>query len=148
MENSETSIFEKNISPLIQAASVIALAIVAMSLWKLGSQLGVETKQRTPWLISSSLMLFFGLFNSVFSLASKNRFTYWRNSLYAYVLLGIIGGLLAWAFSGLTINEAGAFKWMYFIFTFSFIVFLTIINLMRKIVEIAQKQDKKLRGEE
>lgn len=148
IKNEETSIFEREIAPLYQVAIVIGLAVTLMVIWKLCMISGLELKQRTPWLISSSLMLFFGLFNSVFSLTAHERFKYWRDSIYGYLLLGFIGGGLAWLFSGLTINEAGAFKWMYFIFTFSFIIFLTIINLMRKIVELAQKEDRRLRGEE
>jgi hypothetical protein len=148
IENSDASIFEKNIPPLMQAGIVLVTALVFMLCWKAAVHFGVDLRQRTPWLISSALMLFFGLFNSVFSLSAKKRFVYWRDSIYAYALLGVLGGLMAWGFSGLTIDEAGSFKWMYFIFTFSFIIFLTIINLMRKIVELAQKQDRRLRGEE
>ena len=148
IENSDASIFEKNIPPLMQAGIVLVTALVFMLCWKAAVHFGMDLRQRTPWLISSALMLFFGLFNSVFSLSAEKRFIYWRDSIYAYVLLGVLGGLMAWGFSGLTIDEAGSFKWMYFIFTFSFIIFLTIINLMRKIVELAQKQDRRLRGEE
>lgn len=148
IENSDASIFEKNIPPLMQAGIVLVTALVFMLCWKAAVHFGVDLRQRTPWLISSALMLFFGLFNSVFSLSAEKRFVYWRDSIYAYILLGVLGGLMAWGFSGLTIDEAGSFKWMYFIFTFSFIIFLTIINLMRKIVELAQKQDRRLRGEE
>ena len=148
IENSDASIFEKNIPPLMQAGIVLVNALVFMLCWKVAVHFGVDLRQRTPWLISSALMLFFGLFNSVFSLSAEKRFVYWRDSIYAYILLGVLGGLMAWGFSGLTIDEAGSFKWMYFIFTFSFIIFLTIINLMRKIVELAQKQDRRLRGEE
>ena len=142
------SIFDRNIRPLVQCTIVLGLALIMMICWKIANSFGMELKQRTPWLISSSLMLFFGLFNSVFSITTKNRLTYYRDSVYSYVILGVLGGLLAWLFSGLSIDEAGAFKWMYIIFTFSFVVLLTIVNLMRKIVELAQRQDRKLRGEE
>lgn len=148
MKNDDRSIYEMEIKPFTQVAIIISTALVLMLSWLAARELGIDLKQRTPWLISSGLMLFFGLFNSVFSLSATDRMRYWRDSIFGYIVLGFGGGFLAWLFSGLTIDEAGAFKWMYFIFTFSFITFLTIINIMRKIVDLAQKQDKRLRGEE
>ena len=136
------------ITPVKQVAIILAMMVIFNLLWVIASSAGVELEQRFPWLIATALMLFFGLFNSVFSLVSADRLLYWRNSIIAYIVICATGGLLAWLFSGLTMDEAGAFKWMYFIMTFSFITFLTIVNLMRKIVDIAQKQDKRLRGEE
>jgi hypothetical protein len=136
------------ITPTKQAGIILAMMLVFNLLWVIATSAGVDLEQRFPWLIATALMLFFGLFNSVFSLTSSDRMAYWRNSIIAYAVICASGGVLAWLFSGLTMDEAGAFKWMYFIMTFSFITFLTIVNLMRKIVDIAQKQDKRLRGEE
>jgi hypothetical protein len=59
-----------------------------------------------------------------------------------------VGGLLAYLISGLSIDEAGSYKWILFIFTFCYILFLSIVRAMKKIVTIAQKQDKRLRGED
>ena len=59
-----------------------------------------------------------------------------------------VGGLLAHYISGLSMDEAGHFRWLYICFTFTFLVFLSIVNLMRKIVDIAKRQDARLRGEE
>ena len=54
---------------------------------------------------------------------------------------------MSWAFSGLTIDEAGSFRWLYVVFTMGYIILLAIVRSMRRIVAMAQKQDKRLRGE-
>jgi hypothetical protein len=60
----------------------------------------------------------------------------------------LIGGGMAWGFSGVALQEAGSISWILFVFSFGYLVFLSIVNLMRFVVELAQKQDKGLRGEE
>lgn len=45
-------------------------------------------------------------------------------------------------------DEAGSFRWLYIVFALTYLVFISIVNMMRKIMEIAKKQDARLRGEE
>lgn len=148
MEQDSRSIYQMEIKPWRQVVIILGMMVSIMLLWMGANAAGAGLEQRFPWLTVTALMLFFGLFNSVFSLTSADRMKYWRDSIFAYITICTVGGGLAWLFSGLTITEAGAFKWMYFIITFSFITFLSIVNMMRKIVEIAQKQDSRLRGED
>lgn len=137
------SIYAKALSPVRQLLIVLAIELVLMIIsWAAGDVMPAEL----PWTISLGLLLFFSLFNTIFSVAAQDRMRYWRDSIFSYVGLMVLGGLMAWAFSGLTISEAGAFRGMYLIITFCFILFLTIINLIRKFVEIAQREDHRLRG--
>ena len=52
-------------------------------------------------------------------------------------------GVLAYIFSSMTITEAGSFKWIFMVLTFGYLLFLSVMRFMRKIVEIAQKEDDK-----
>ena len=80
--------------------------------------------------------------------ASKSNFLALKPGVFAFAILLVIGGLLAWAFSGVSIYEAGTVSWLYFVLTFGYLVFLSIVNLIKFLVKLAQKQDKSLRGEE
>ena len=77
--------------------------------------------------------------------ASMNK--YWSRSIMAFMGLLVVSGLLATVFSGLSIDEAGSFRWLFVVLTFGYLVFLSIVRLMKKIVDIAIEQDDRLRGE-
>lgn len=99
------------------------------------------------WIIACAMLLFYVVINSVFSFASQDRMQYYGRSIAGFVGLALIGGGFSYLFSGIALAEAGSFTWIYTVMTIIFIVFLTIVNLMRKIVDIALKQDKNLRNE-
>ena len=145
----EQSVFQKEISPFIQAAFAIGINVLVIILMKgivdSGSKLddGVVL-----WEVSFSILLAFMLFNSVLSIPYNNRTEYFRNSIFSFLAVAGIGGVLAHYVSGISMDEAGSFRWLYIVFTFTFLVFISIVNLMRKIMEIAKKQDARLRGEE
>ncbi len=90
---------------------------------------------------AASFMLLFALFNSVFSVATDNMFKYWGRSLYSFMAVAAISGLLAWAFSGLTISEAGSYRWIYIVVTIGYLVFLAMMAFMRQVVDFAQKEE-------
>jgi len=143
------SIFQKEIHPFKQLVVAIALNVLGLGIVKTTlNETTTSDEYVVYWELSFSVLLAFMLFNSVFSIAYKNRTQYFRDSIIAYVILGGVGGLLAAYLSGLTMDEAGSFRWLYFVFTFTYLVFISIVNLMRKIIEIAKRQDARLRGEE
>lgn len=96
--------------------------------------------EMTPWTISVAGSLFFAVFNSVFSLSSKDINVYWSKSTISYIILTLGGGLMAWGFSGISINGAGSYKWILIVVTISYLVFMSIIGFMRVIVAFAQKE--------
>ena len=66
---------------------------------------------------------------------------YWGRSIYCYMGLAAVSGLFAYLTSSLSINEAGSYKWIFFVLTIGYLVFLSIMSLMRKVVEFAQKEE-------
>ena len=100
------------------------------------------------WTISASMTLLYAVGNSVLSLASSDENKYWGRSIFGFAVVAVVGGLIAYIFSGLGIFDAKSYSWIYFVFTFVYLLFLSIVRIMRKIVELVEKQDRRLRGEE
>lgn len=147
--NQEISLFDRKISPYIQALLLFGVVLVFDIFYILGKLINDKLfSLNTPWVTALAILLVFSVFCSVMSIPSKNQNSYWRDAIISYFLLMVAASLTAWAFSGLTIDEAGSFRWLYLVVTMGFVIFLAIVRTIRKIVFIAQKQDKRLRGEE
>jgi len=141
--------FKSEIAPWRQAIATIIAMIAVMILFFLPSKLGLfEVDDYFPWTVAAGLTLLFGIANSVLSLASDDLNTYWGRSIISYMIVMVVGGLIAWILSGMTVYEAKSFRSLYVVFTFVYLVFLCITRAIRKIVKIAIKQDAKLRGED
>lgn len=143
------SFFDSELHPLKQAGIFIlfnALVIAGVVAYQMGKP---ELVSSTLCLeLSLSILLTFALFNSVMSLPYKNQNDYWFYSTISYVLVALTGVVLSYLLKGILILDSGIFKWLYLVFTFGYLVFLSIVRAMRKIVQIAQRQDARLRGEE
>ncbi len=133
---SENSIFERKIDPLYQAG-VTLIAVLVVDI--IGTT--ISTGGRFAWLCAASFMLFFALFNAVLSAASDNMLKYWGRSIYAFMGLAVGAGLLAWAFTGLTIYEAGSYMWIYLVVTVGYLVFLSLIAMIKNVVTFAQREE-------
>ena len=148
-KNQQEAIIEKGMNPLVQATILVVLIICIVGVAKLLDLSNVLEMEKTfPWLIAASLLLFYAIMNSIVSLATKKVHNYWFKSICGFAGLAITSGVVAWLFSSLSVYEAGSYSWIYIVITVVYLVFVSIMNLMRKIVEIAVKQDKKLRNEE
>ncbi len=143
------SIFDRNINPFIQVGVVLfaclVFDVVSTGLRATGI---VDVAQNFPWQVILSFLLLFAIFNSLLGLSAKDGNKYYLMSMISFVTLAAVGGVMAYWFSGMTMEEAGSIKWMYFVFAFGYLVFVSIVQVMKKIVELAQRQDKRLRGEE
>jgi len=121
----DTSIFETKIDPLYQAGGALAASFIFMLF---GAAIGAGTEEVVtntwPWLCATSFLLFFAVFNAIMSATTKNLMKYWGRSIYSFVGLAVLSGLLAWGLSGLSIGEAGSYKWMFFVVGFVYLVFL------------------------
>lgn len=145
----QNSLFDKQIPPHYQLVVILGLAVVLM----LASSLVppapyASTNGIMPWVVLCGMILFFALINSILSFAAPNGGTYWMHSIFSFAALLVVGGFLAWAISGVPISQAGSVRWIYFVLTFGYLVFLSIVNLIKFFVYLAQRQDKRLRGEE
>ena len=147
MENK--SILDKQISPFYQVTFVLIATFIFMLISGLAPKIPYsKTSHLGPWIVLCGMILFFALVNSVLSFGAKNGNIYWLHSIMSFASLLIIGGLMAWLVSGVTISDAGSVKWIYFVLTFGYLVFLSIVNLIKFLVELAKRQDSKLRGED
>ncbi len=148
MFDERKSLYAKKISPFVQVGVVIVIILVFNLITLATKTIGIFTDPTIPWLISTSFVLFFALVNSVLSIASDSNNKYWLYSIISYAILLLVGCTIAYLFSGLKIDEAGSYRWILLIFSMSYILFLAIVRTMKRIVKIAQKQDKRLRGED
>jgi hypothetical protein len=72
---------------------------------------------------------------------------YYRNSIISYAVLLLLLSVLCRWLSGYSLQNAETYSWIWMVFSFIFLVMLTIINLSRKIVEIAIKKDENIDNE-
>jgi hypothetical protein len=137
------------VNPFIQGGIIAAMILLFVGVEAFMKWTGLsEPDQNFPWITSTSLILFYIIANSVISLKAKSIAKYWGKSITTFILLLVLGSLFAYMVSGMTIDEAGTFRWIYFVLTLGYLIFLAIVQTMKRIVDIAIKQDKRLRGEE
>ena len=134
--------FEKAKDPIIQASVVLGFVVIFMALTKVASLSGaVEFKDYFPWIISASFLLFFTVLNSLFSLTSDDTNKYWIRSIISYLGLAIVSGGLAYLVSSVAFNDAGTIRWIFYVLTFVYLVFLSILNFMKRIVAFAEREE-------
>ena len=142
MINNGNSIFEKAYDPIIQATTLLGVALLFILISKLVSALGVmEVSDRFPWMTAAAFTFIYAMFNSMFSLSSKNMLKYWGRSVYSFLGLAFGSGLMAYLFSSIPIDEAGSYRWIYIVLTIGYLIFLSMMAAMRKIVEFAQREE-------
>jgi len=136
------SFFERKIDPLKQAAYFFVATAAFMALAWLLNQTGWYTVDHLfPWSIATAMLLLYAVFNSMMSLNADNSLQYWGRSVYGFLGLACVNGMAAWLFSGIPIGQAHSYRWIYIVVTIGFLVFLTLVNLMRKIVSFAEKEE-------
>jgi hypothetical protein len=113
-----------------------------------GSSNVASSKFSTAWILLTACILFYALCSSVLSLWAMNPNKYWRDAIFSFVGLMVVSGFTATLVSGQGIDEAGSFRWLFVVLSIGYLVFLTIVRLMRRIVDIAIRQDERLRGGE
>lgn len=143
MQNTtDDQFFEKAKNPVMQASVVLGISVLFMAFAKLASLLGAaEFKDYFPWIISASFLLFFTVLNSIFSLSSDDINKYWIRSIICYLGLAIVSGTLAYLASSVAFNDAGTIRWIFYVLTFVYLVFLSILNFMKKIVAFAEREE-------
>ena len=138
----ETSIFEKKIDPIYQASGVLAAVILFQAIGT-GVSAGTEdvVNNRWAWLCAASFLLFYSLFNAIMSATTKDVLKYWGRSMYSFMGLALLSGLSACALRGVPIGEARSYKWIFFVVTFGYLVFMSMIAIMKGVVDFAQKEE-------
>lgn len=137
------SLYQKQISPVIQAGVVLGATILIMLIVS-----ALSDNEMHPWMISATFLFSYVIFNSALSFAYDKQGKYWLISIICYAVLLLVGILLARSLTGLSLGEAKSMKMIYIMFTVGYIVLLTIASSMKTILQLVLKQDKRLRGEE
>jgi len=101
----------------------------------------LEARPERPWVFASTFLLFYAIFNVVFSLSAENAERYWTQAVIGFVVCVLALGCLAYLISGLGINDAGSFKWIFIVITIIYLVFMSIVRAMKGIVDFAQKEE-------
>ncbi len=142
MDNLKDSIYAKALNPYTQCGIVLLCFVGILLISKLAVLVGMSTSDPTmAWTLAATFLLFFVLFNSVFSLSAKNDNAYWTKSFISFIGYAVLSAALAYFIAGLAIEEIGAYKWIYIVISFVYLVFISIIGFMKRIVEFAQKEE-------
>jgi hypothetical protein len=141
------SILTSKISPYYQAAAVIGIMLI-FDLFSLGSKDdNALTFAKSVWTNHIAMVLFYILANCMLSLGSDSNLKYVRDSIFAYLALVFVGGLISYGISGMSLDTAGSFRWILMVLSMGYLIFLAMINTMKFVVTLAKKQDSRLRGE-
>ena len=89
---------------------------------------------------ATGLMLY-GVGNALVSITAEDVSKYWISSFISYAVLGGIALLVGWGFSGIALNDAGSYRWIFIVLTFAYLVMLSIISMMRGIVRFAEREE-------
>ncbi len=146
---SEKSILETRISPFYQVAGVLLLMLVLTGISSMVPPPKYSsTAHIIPWVVLCGMILFFALTNSILGFSAADSNKYWLHSIISFAILLVVGGVIAWQLSGVSIRDAGSVRWLYIVMTFGYLVFLSIVNLIKFFVALAQRHDKRMRGED
>ncbi len=141
-KSSDNSIFSGEVSPFKQVLFVIAIGIILMILTEILPQSPrMERTNSMPWTVAAAMLLFFALANSILAFAVKDGNKYWMYSMMSYALLFITVSSMAYMFSGVGMDEAGSFRWIFLVFTFGYLILLSIVNLIRFFVALSKRSD-------
>jgi hypothetical protein len=149
MKNPQHAVFFARLNnPFWQGGTVFTFVAFAMLVLKgLEVSKNMDFSPHSFWVVCGTGMLVYALFSSILSLGVEGDMNaYWTRSTASYVLLMVLGGCLAWLFSGLMIDEAASFKWIFMVVTFGYLLFLSLMRFMRKVVILAQQEDNKWMG--
>ncbi|HZV71444.1 MAG TPA: hypothetical protein VFG10_17950 [Saprospiraceae bacterium] len=100
------------------------------------------------WIVGTAMIFCFVIINTIIALRMEPILPYWSRSI--VIFAGLLVFTYAWCYllSGKHIDDSGGFSWLWIVLTMVYLVFFVIARTMKRIVDIANDQDKKLRGEE
>ncbi len=133
-----------NISdPKIQIKYSILLLIIAGGIMKLILAMDSNNLDISePWIISCTILFVFILINIMFAFRDESGVRYWRTSVFGYIIIMVLSFLIATIISDLPISETRTYGWLYVVFTMGYLILLSIVQLIKRLVVIAQ-QDKR-----
>jgi hypothetical protein len=140
------TIFSK---PLYQLLLVMAMSIVFSLVDKvLPHHTELLEVNSGSWIVGTAMILCFIILNTVVALRIEPIIPYWSKSVIFYIGLLVFSYGWCYLLSGKGIDDAGSFRWLWLVLTLVYMVFFAIARSMKRIVDYANRQDEKLRGEE
>jgi hypothetical protein len=128
--------------PIVQAVLVFAAALAFMVLgWLLTVTHVWHADRLFAWSVAAALALIFALLNSLMCIRASSFAKYWGESMYSYMALALGNGTAAWLFSGVPLGQAGTYRWIFVVVSFGFLVFLSMVNFMKRIVQFAEREE-------
>jgi uncharacterized membrane protein len=79
--------------------------------------------------------------NSVFFLRVADTRKYWQDSMTSFIALGLVSMLIAWLLSGTSLGKAGSFRWIYTVLVIGYLVFISMMSFLKRIVTFAEQED-------
>jgi len=136
------NLYRDIVKPPIQAAALYVVALCCMLIfWSMGLGGIYPMGKLFPWAISAAFLLMFAMMNSLICLRVEGFQQYWTKSMFSYLGLMIVLGGTSWLLSGVAIGKAESYRWIFIVVSFGFLVFLSMINFMKKIVKFAEQED-------
>ena len=100
------------------------------------------------WIVTTAMIFCYVILNAVVAIRIEPILPYWRNAVFCYLGLMVFAYLWGWLLTGKHIDDVGSFRWLWLVLTLVYVVFFSIARSIKRIVDMAIRQDKKLRGEE
>ncbi len=132
--------------PYLQAG-IVALMVIVLTLVDamLPHSEAIFEANTSSWIVATAMLLFFIILNSIVGLGVTNLLKYFSQSVVMYLILLVF--CYGWCFllSGKHIDDAGSFRWLWFVLTLVYMVFFVIVRSIRTIADAANRQDQELR---
>ena len=140
-KDSSQSFLAKAFDPLKQGLIIFIGFITVIMGGYLVQGVGLPIPERFAWMSAAVFLLCFSIFNSILFLSTDNKPWYWGRSMYSFLGLAVVNGGIAYLITGLSISEAGSYRWIYMVITFCYFVFLSMVGFIRLIVNFAQREE-------
>lgn len=145
MKEKEISFFSHTISPFVQAGVALGAAFAFMVIGKIFAFMGVSGFDYSfPWTAAGAVCLLFAMFNSLNSFTTEDMLIYYRNSIFSYMGLVAISSVMAYLFSGTSLNDADSFKWIFVVITMSYMGFIGVVSFIKFIFMVLGGEEEKL----
>lgn len=129
------------VPPKVQGLLSLSLFLVLVLLNLALEQSQIISKQAlNTWLFATSIIFFYIMMSSIFCFNASDRMIYYRNAIFTYVALVLIVCFISSIITGMKIQEAASHSWIVYVLSIVYLVFMVIIAMIRKIVDMALKQ--------
>jgi hypothetical protein len=144
-DNTNNSFFAKAMNPYLIAGIALGGAVLFMIFGKFTNSIGAtDLSERFPYVAGGSFLLLFAVYNSIFSLNAEDLNKYWMTSFLAYA--GLLAGSLLFAYLFSSLWLPGTFRWIYFILSFGYLTFLSIMGFVKRVFNVVKREDERMHG--